>query len=141
MGRVIHGRALVAGTAEGRLLVSAEPLSFWGGYDPATGEIIDRRHALSGVIAAGCILALPAARGSSTTTAILLEAIRLGTAPAALLTNGPDTFFALASIVAEELYRRPLPLVALASEEFANLRSDRWARIRQSCVEIDTSAP
>lgn len=141
MGRVIHGRALVGGTAEGALLVSAEPLSFWGGFDPATGEIIDRRHPLSGAIAAGRILALPAARGSSTTTAILLEAIRLGTAPAALLTNGPDTFLALASIVAEELYGRPLPLVALMPEDFANLQSNWRAWIRHNRVEIDTSAP
>ncbi|MFN8425100.1 MAG: hypothetical protein U0X87_02420 [Anaerolineales bacterium] len=34
-------------------LVSREPLSFWGGYDWKTGEIIDRRHPLSGEIAKG----------------------------------------------------------------------------------------
>ncbi len=48
-------------TAE--LLVSNEPLSFWGGYDARTGEIIDRRHPLAGQIQAGKILALPMAPG------------------------------------------------------------------------------
>ena len=80
------GRALVPGAAEGTVLYSSEPLSFWGGYDAETGEIIDRRHPLFGQIGTRRILAIPATRGSSTTTAVLLEAIRRGTAPAAFLT-------------------------------------------------------
>ena len=47
MGRLMHGRPLVAGEGAGKLLSSAEPLSFWGGYDHKTGEIIDRRHPLA----------------------------------------------------------------------------------------------
>jgi predicted aconitase with swiveling domain len=140
MERVVHGRALIGGMAEGVVLASTEPLSFWGGYDPRTGEIIDRRHPLSGSIAAGRILALPAARGSSTTTAVLLEAIRLGTAPAALVTNGPDTFFALASIVADELYGRPFPLVSLAADDFAMLQSGARVRIDGAMMSIDDRA-
>ena len=34
--------ALTEGAAEGRALVLAEPLSFWGGVDSASGRIIDR---------------------------------------------------------------------------------------------------
>ncbi len=71
--------------------------------------------------AAGCILCLPATRGSSTTTAVLLEAVKAGTAPAAIVTTGVDTFFALASIVADELYSLPIPLVALPPGDFALL--------------------
>jgi len=78
---------------------------------------------LSGSIAKGKILAVPFTRGSSTTTAVLLEAIRAGTAPAAILTTDTDFFFALASVVAEELYRSPLPLIALAESDFATLRT------------------
>jgi predicted aconitase with swiveling domain len=118
-----RGRAIIPGEARGRVLASGEPLSFWGGYDPRTGEIIDRRHPLSGQVAAGAILAVPFTRGSSTTTAVLLEAIRAGTAPAAILTTGPDFFFALASVVADELYAAPIPLVALDEADFARLRS------------------
>ncbi len=127
--QIIHGRALVVGEARGEALVSDEPLSFWGGYDQHTGEIIDRRHPLSGQVAAGRILALPATRGSSTTTAILLEAIRLGTAPAALLTAGPDPFLALASIVADEMYQKPLPVIALQPEDFARLETGQALRV------------
>src|SRR5512135_3095293 len=94
----LQGRPLIKGRAQGVALVSDEPLSFWGGYDWKTGEIIDRHHALSGMLAKGRVLAIPFSRGSSTTTAVLLEAIRAGTAPAAILTLDADFFFALASV-------------------------------------------
>jgi predicted aconitase with swiveling domain len=126
---VIYGRVIVAGEGAGEALVSQEPLSFWGGYDHRTGEIIDRRHPLSGQVAAGRVLAVPFTRGSSTTTAVLLEAVRAGTAPAAILTTGDDTFLALASIVAEELYDQALPVVALAQIDFARLRMGQRLRV------------
>ncbi|HRV93990.1 MAG TPA: DUF126 domain-containing protein, partial [Anaerolineae bacterium] len=59
MDRIIQGTVIVAGEGQGQALVSHEPLSFWGGYDYHTGEIIDRRHPLSGQIAAGRVLAIP----------------------------------------------------------------------------------
>ena len=119
----LQGRVIIPGGAHGKALVSSEPLSFWGGYDWKTGEIIDRRHRLSGSNAKGKVLAVPFTRGSSTTTAVLLEAIRAGTAPAAILTTDTDFFFALASVVADELYGSPLPLVALTESDFARLKT------------------
>lgn len=116
-------RAIIPHRAAGEALVSDEPLSFWGGYDYHTGKIIDRRHPLAGQTAAGKILAVPFTRGSSTTTAVLLEAVRAGTAPAAIVTNGVDSFFALASIVADEMYHKPIPIVALPQKEFGRLRT------------------
>ncbi|MEW6085408.1 MAG: DUF126 domain-containing protein [Chloroflexota bacterium] len=119
----LSGKPFIAGSAKGIALVSREPLSFWGGYDWKTGEIIDRRHPLSGEIAMGKVLAIPFTRGSSTTTAVLLEAIRTGTAPAAIITTANDFFFALASVVADELYAAPIPLVAVAPDDFARLKT------------------
>ena len=134
----MQGRMLVAGDAAGELLASTEPLSFWGGYDQTSGEIIDRRHPLSGQNAAGKILALPLTRGSSTTTAVLLEAVRRGTAPAAIITDGTDTFLTLASIVAEEMYGKPVPIVAVANDDFARLQTAKHARVHaDGRVEID----
>ena len=100
-----------------------DALSFWGGYDFTTGTIIDTHHPLAGVRAAGRILAVPFSKGSSTTTAVLLEAVRAGTAPAAIVTTGTDAFFALASIVADEMYGKPFPVIALEPEAFARLRT------------------
>ena len=126
-----RGRALVAGEASGLVLASAEPLSFWGGYDARTGEIIDRRHPLSGQMAAGRVLAVPFTRGSSTTAQVLLEAVRAGTAPAAIVTAQVDAFVSLASIVADELYQRPLPIVVLDRADFKTLRTGQQAVVKE----------
>ncbi len=139
--RIIEGKPIVKGEAQANALVSNEPISFWGGYDQNTGEIIDRRHPLSGKMAAGRILAIPFTRGSSTSSAVLLESVRAGTAPAAILTTDTDHFCALASIVADEMYQKPIPLVALTKEDFATLQSGQWLHvhadgkvvIRESC--------
>jgi len=116
-------RVVVSGRAQGAVLATTEPLSFWGGYDAVEGRIIDRRHPLVDSEAAGCILVMPCTRGSSTTTQVLLEAIRRRTAPAAIVTDRVDHFLALASIVAEELYDRPLPLFVADEASLASLRS------------------
>src|SRR5712671_5378224 len=132
--RVIVGRAIVAGEAEGEALVTHDALSFWGGYDFKTGEIIDRHHPLAGVRAGGRILAVPSSKGSSTTTAVLLEAVRAGTAPAAILTTGVDAFFALAAIVAGVMYGKSFPVVALEPADFALLRPGEQLQIDRSGV-------
>ena len=138
MARLIAGRAVVAGTAEGEALVTSEPLSFWGGFDFKTGEIIDRHHPLAGVRAAGRVLAVPFSKGSSTTTAVLLEAVRAGTAPAAIVTTGPGAFFALASIVAGTMYDKSFAVVALEPGDFATLVTGmRIAIDRAGLVRID----
>ncbi len=134
----MHGTPIIRGAARGEALVSREPLSFWGGYDYHTGEIIDRRHPLAGKIAAGKILAVPFTRGSSTTTAVLLEAVRAGTAPAAILTTGVDSFFALASIVADVMYAKPIPIVALAPENFAQLQTGDHLEISVDGTIVET---
>ena len=131
MGRIIHGKPVVPGAAKGKLLFSGEPISFWGGYNYLTGEIIDRRHPLSGQIAAGCILAVPFTRGSSTTTAVLLEAVRANTAPAAILTTGVDSFFALASIVAREMYAKPIPIFTISHQDFSRFQSEDYLTITE----------
>jgi len=119
----IFGKPVVSGSANGLALVSSEPLSFWGGYDWKSGEITDLRHPLSGLNAKGKILAIPFTRGSSTTTAVLLEAIRAETAPSGIITTATDLFFALASVVADELYGKPFPLVAVSESDFARLQT------------------
>ena len=129
MAKEFKGRPVVPGSASAPALVSQEPLSFWGGYDQHTGEIIDRRHHLSGQIAAGKVFVLPFSKGSSTTTAVLLEAIKSGKAPAAIITTGTDTFFALASIVADEMYQTPIPIIALDREEAAQIETGQTVEI------------
>jgi uncharacterized protein len=106
-----EARVLVAGTAEGETLVLDEPLSFWGGIDPATGTLIDPRHPQRGERVAGRILVMPSGRGSSSSSSVLAEAVRAGTAPAAIVLLETDPILALGAIVARELYGTAIPVV------------------------------
>jgi predicted aconitase with swiveling domain len=106
---------LVSGAAAGAPLLLNEPLSFWGGLDPAAGTIIDRRHPQLGANIAGRMLMMPAGRGSSGGSAILAEALRLGNGPAGILMLERDAIVVVGAMVAAELYGRACP-VALASE-------------------------
>jgi uncharacterized protein len=113
-----EGRTLVAGHASGRALVLDEPLSFWGGLDPATGSLIDTHHPQQGASVTGRVLVMPSGRGSSSSSYVLAEAIRAGTAPAAIVLREPDGIVALGSIVARELYGAPVPVVVLEGDGY-----------------------
>jgi len=124
------GRALVPGIAEGDALTLAEPLSFWGGLDPTTGAIVDSRHPQSGQVVTGRVLVMPSGRGSSSSSTVLAEAIRLGTSPAAIVLREPDGILALGSIVARELYGAVMPVVIWsgpAPEGRVRIRAERSA--------------
>jgi predicted aconitase with swiveling domain len=71
----------------------------------------------------GRVLAMTSGRGSSSSSSVLAEQIRAGTAPAAVLLAVPDVILALGAIVAAELYGTSVPIVALAPEDFAGLAS------------------
>ncbi len=94
-------------------LVLDEPLSLWGGIDPATGAIIDVHHPQRGAIVSGRVLVMPAGRGSSSSASVLAEAVRAGTAPSGILLGEPDLILSIGSAVAEELYGTRVPVVVL----------------------------
>jgi predicted aconitase with swiveling domain len=129
MDRKLTGRSLVAGSAEGVALVSKEPLSFWGGVDPRTGDIIDRRHELSGANLAGKIFVFPQGRGSSTSSAILLEIIRAGVAPAAIINLTVEPILALGAIIADELYHHTVPVIVLPEDAFHSIEEGDYVSI------------
>ena len=83
-----------------------------------SGKIIDRHHDRVGAIVAGRVFVFPRGKGSSTSSAVLLESIRCGTAPAAIINREIDPILALGSIVADEMYGRPVPIVVLPEESF-----------------------
>jgi predicted aconitase with swiveling domain len=112
-GRTVEGEALTPGRARGRLLHLDEPLSFWGGVDPATGDIIDRHHPQAGENVAGRVLLMPSGRGSSSSSSVLAEAIRAGTAPAGIILEIPDRIIALGALVGADLYGQRMPVVVI----------------------------
>lgn len=122
-------QVLVAGAAEGEVVVLDEPLSFWGGVQEATGVIIDTHHPQHGASLAGKVLVMPGGRGSSSSSSVLAEVIRGGVAPAAILLGEPDPIIALGAMVGEALYDRTVPVVVLGPERYARVCSWQYARI------------
>lgn len=127
--RFFQAQVLVPGQGAGTVLCLPEPLSLWGGLDPETGEIIDRRHPNAGEIVSGRVLVLPAGRGSSSASSILLEAVRLATAPAAIITAEADPILALGAAVAREMYDDAPPVVVLPAPAYARLKSGERVRV------------
>lgn len=113
-----EGRTLVAGHASGLALVLDEPLSFWGGLDPATGALIDTHHPQQGATLAGRVLVMPSGRGSSSSSYVLAEAIRAGRSPVAIVLRESDGIVALGAIVARELYGALVPVVVLDADGY-----------------------
>ncbi|MDH4334270.1 MAG: DUF126 domain-containing protein [Chloroflexota bacterium] len=115
----MNGRVLAPGSADAIAIVLREPLSLWGGMDPASGEVIDARHPQRGKNLAGRIVVMPAARGSSSSSSVLAEAVRAGHAPAGILLAEADLILAVGAAVAEELYGVRVPIVVVAPGELA----------------------
>jgi uncharacterized protein len=94
---------LTGPAASAKVLRLSAPISFWGGVDPATGIIIDARHPDRGTCISGVVLALPGTIGSSSASAVLLELVRRGIAPVAILMPEPDPILLVGLIVAREM--------------------------------------
>jgi len=119
--RTFHAIALVPGAASGPILRLDEPLSFWGGLDSATGTIIDRLHSQRGANVAGRILMMPGGRGSSSGSATLAEALRLGKGPAAILMLEHDAIVVVGAMVAAELYGLSCPVALVDTRDWKRL--------------------
>ncbi|MFN3219488.1 MAG: aconitase X swivel domain-containing protein [Acidimicrobiales bacterium] len=114
-------RVLVAGEARGVVLALDEPLSFWGGFEPETGMIIDQAHPQIGESLAGKVVMMTVGRGSSSASSVLAEAIRQGTAPAALILQESDEIIVLGAIVADEIYGIVMPIIILDETTYAEI--------------------
>ncbi|MEM7093054.1 MAG: DUF126 domain-containing protein [Actinomycetota bacterium] len=131
-GDFVVGRPLVVGEASGALLRLDAPLSFWGGFDPASGRVIDRAHPQVGESLAGRIVAMPGSRGSSGTPGVLGESLRLGTGPTALLITKADVNLVAGALVASSLYSRVCPVLLLGEGEFRRLPENGIALVDAS---------
>jgi predicted aconitase with swiveling domain len=104
-------RVLTPGSARGEVVRLDDGLSFWGGFDPETGTVIDRSHPQFGVSLAGKILVMPHGRGSSSSSSVLAEALRMGTGPSAIVLAEPDQILVVGALVAGLLYDVQCPIL------------------------------
>lgn len=118
-------RGLVPGRARGEALVLVEPLSLWGGADASTGRIVEPAHEQFGSVMTGRILVMSHGRGSSSSSSVLAEMLRLGVGPAGIVLREMDSILVVGSLVAGKLYGSACPIVL------------SQASIGEGTVEID----
>lgn len=118
---VFRGTPYVTGNASATLLAANLELSFWGGIDAKTGEVIDRFHPLSGRFLKDTILAIPGGRGSCGGSVIMMELILNGMGPKALIFERLEEIITLGVMVAEELFDKTAPVVTLSPDDFREL--------------------
>ncbi|PLB45825.1 hypothetical protein P170DRAFT_439534 [Aspergillus steynii IBT 23096] len=134
-----HGRSLVNGSASAELLYSSASLSFWGGVNPQTGDVVDHHHPLRGKCMASRILAIPCGRGSCTGSTVMLELLLNECAPAGLIFEQPEEIVTLGVLVGKVLFQRSLPVIVLASEDFHRIKDWPFAAIDAGRVQLSGS--
>jgi predicted aconitase with swiveling domain len=132
-----NSTTLVHGSASGILLSSELELSFWGGVNSQSGEIIDRHHPLSGQYLRDTILAIPGGRGSCSGSGVILELLLNGNGLRGLVFSRPELILTLGVIVANEVFGKSIPVIQMSTEEFVMISTASEICIDGSLVVWD----
>ncbi len=97
----LKGRAISKGVASGELLVSSEPISFYGGVDPDTGVVVERGHPLEGKSVAGKVIYFPRGKGSTVGSYTLYRLKKNGLAPSAIINGECEPIVAVGAIISD----------------------------------------
>ncbi|MEX6631932.1 aconitase X swivel domain-containing protein [Hyphococcus lacteus] len=126
---LIRAQNFTHGNAVGSLIALSAPLSLWGGFDTKSGKIIDQHHPQHGISIAQKIVAMPYARGSSSSSSALLEAARLGNAPAAFIMTRADPILTIGALLADEIYQKKICILVIPQADWCHLGHAKWANI------------
>lgn len=97
----LKGRIISKGKAEGKALVTKQPISFYGGVDPDRGVIVEKGHELEGKEIKGRILVFPNGKGSTVGSYTLYRLKKNGVAPAGMINKECETVVAVGAIISE----------------------------------------
>jgi uncharacterized protein len=97
----LKGRIISKGKAQEEALVTSQPISFYGGVDPNTGEVIEKGHELQGKSVKGKILVFPTGKGSTVGSYTLYRLKKNGAAPAGIINRECETVVAVGAIISE----------------------------------------
>lgn len=134
----MKARLLTDGVAEGPVLSLDEPLSFWGAFEPRNGVILDVHHPQRGACVKDTVLVMTETRGSGSAPGAIAEAIRLGTAPVAIILAEADINLAVGAEVAATLYGRRCVVGCVTAAELERLRRARRIAIAEDGVVTAT---
>jgi len=135
----LTGKMLIDAQASGEILVCGEGVSFWGGVDPETGQIIDIHHSCYQQSVGGKILMMPSSRGSCSGSGVLLALALNGQAPAAIIFSEPEEILSLGALVATHIFNRPMPVIWLDKAAYELLATAQSARIDNRHIRAEPS--
>jgi len=113
---LVRGRKISGGTAEGLALVSHEPISFFGGVNPDSGEVTEKGHELQGTTVKDRVLIFPRGKGSTVGSYTLYRMKKNGVAPRAIINLECEPIVAVGAIISDipaldRLEKDPLSLI------------------------------
>lgn len=124
----LTGRAIYEGKAEGVALVSSSPMSFYGGVNPDTGEIVENGHELKGQSVKGRVLVFPYGKGSTVGSYVMYRLARNHVAPCAIVNSKCETIVAVGAIISE------IPCVDKV--EIGKIKPNARVRVDGASVEL-----
>jgi phosphomecalonate degydratase small subunit len=121
---VLEGHKVVGGTAEGEALVCHEPITFVGGINPFTGEVMEKGHELEGKHVTDKVLVYPTGKGSTGGSYRIYDMAKRGTGPKAIINLRAEPITAIGAIIGE------IPMVDKLSQDPTQIiQSGDWVRV------------
>jgi predicted aconitase with swiveling domain len=125
------GKRQIEGEVSGEALISTRAFTFAHGVDPATGDVTDIRSDIRGQNVRGKVLIYPFGKGSTTASAWFLETVRMGNAPAAVVTRSTDLSAVIGSVLAKVVYGKSIPVLSSFPDAFyASAKNGSKIRVR-----------
>lgn len=112
---------VIAANARIPLVSSNDSFSFVGGVNIQNGDISDYRHANYQENVTDKAFAFPFGRGSSGAGLVLMEMLRIGTAPAAIINVHTDPVILTGPLICKHFYNQILPVINVSEEDFKKL--------------------
>jgi len=122
---MIDCRNISKGKANGELIVSDEAISFLGGVNPETGEVIDPNHELKGQSIKDKILFIPGGKGSTVGSYVIFQMKKNNTAPKAIICLKAEPIIATGAIMSDiPMVDSPSDVKDLVNGVFVEVDSD-----------------
>ena len=96
---IFKGRKIVGGSVEAEALVSADPVSFYGGVDPETGFVTEQGHPSYGKSISGKVFIFPTGKGSTVGSYVIYSMKKLGMSPAAIINVETEAIIATGCVI------------------------------------------
>jgi predicted aconitase with swiveling domain len=120
----LKGRIIYRGIATGEALTTTQPISFYGGVDPETSEILEKGHELHGKHIKGKILVFPTGKGSTVGSYTLYRLKKAGIAPAGIINNECETVVAVGAIISEIPCIDHVDISIIEAGDFVRIEND-----------------